>query len=116
MFPPKWQSYPEGPVQFPASSDVNSLLLSDSDSGEDGVRQVRVQDGGSQQQFTDVLIKGVPAKRVVDTGAKITIIRGELFSHVAAVARLKKYPRPMITGHSPSTEEWTWIFPSKESL
>ena len=34
--------------------------------------------------------KGVPAYGIVDTGADITIIGGELFKKVAAVARLKK--------------------------
>ena len=74
-----------------ATSTVTSLLMSssDSESGE-GVREVRIEDGGSQQQFADVLIQGVLARGIVDTGAEIIIIGGELFECVAAVARLKK--------------------------
>ena len=71
---------------------MTSLLLSssDSESGEEGVRQIRVEDRGSQQQFADVVIEGVPARGVVDTGAEITIMGGQLFARVATVARLKK--------------------------
>lgn len=78
----------EQPSMSPA---LTSLLLSssDSESGE-GVRQIRVEDRGSQQQFADVVIEGVPARGVVDTGAEITIMGGQLLARVATVARLKK--------------------------
>ena len=41
-------------------------------------------------QHARVEIQGVPTEGVVDTGADITIIGGDLFKRVAAVARLKK--------------------------
>ena len=66
------------------------LLSSDSEDEEDGVRLVRISDQGSEQQHADVLIEGVPAKGVIDSGAEITIIGGKLFARIAAVARLKK--------------------------
>ena len=70
-------------------SDPLSLLYSsDSDSG--GVRQIRVSDHGSKPRYANILIKGVPAAGVVDTGADITIVNGALFAKIAAAARLKK--------------------------
>ena len=66
------------------------LLSSDSEDEEDGVRLVRISDQGSEQQHADVLIEGVPAKGVIDSGAEITIMGGKLFARIAAVARLKK--------------------------
>ena len=39
---------------------------------------------------TQVEVQGVPAQGIVDSGADITIIGGELFRRVAAVARLRK--------------------------
>ena len=35
-------------------------------------------------------VQGVPAQGVIDSGADITIIGGDLFKRVAAVARFKK--------------------------
>ena len=66
--------------------DPLSLL----DSSDSDVNVVRVNDRGSKPQFAEVLIQGVPATGVIDTGADITIIGGELFQKVAAAARLKK--------------------------
>ena len=66
------------------------LFSSDSDTEEDGVRQVRIDDHGSRQQYANVNIEGVPATGVIDSGAEITIINGKLFARIAAVARLKK--------------------------
>ena len=37
-----------------------------------------------------VEIEGVPARGLVGTGSDITIIGGQLFRHVAAMARLRK--------------------------
>ena len=64
---------------------LSLLYSSDSD-----VNVVRVNDRGSKPQFAEALIQGVPATGVIDTGADITIIGGELFQKVAAAARLKK--------------------------
>ena len=49
------------------------LSSSDSDTEGDGVRQVRIDDEGSKQQYAEVLVEGVPAAGVVDSGAEITI-------------------------------------------
>ena len=79
--------------QSSTTSDLLSNLLSSdsaSDDAEEGVRQIRVHDQGSKQQFAEVQIEGVPAKGVIDSGAEITIIGGKLFARIAAVARLKK--------------------------
>ena len=54
------------------------------------MRQVRIDDEGSEQQYAEVLIEGVPVTGVVDSGAEITIMNGKLFARTAAVARLKK--------------------------
>ena len=37
-----------------------------------------------------MVIEGVPASGVIDSGAEITIINGKLFARIAAVAHLKK--------------------------
>ena len=57
---------------------------------DEGVCQVRIGDNGSCQQHANVLLQGIPARGVIDTGADITIIGADLFRQVAAVARLKK--------------------------
>ena len=51
---------------------------------------MHVKDGGSHPQRVRVEIQGVPAEEVIDSGADITILGGELFKKVAAVTRLKK--------------------------
>ena len=66
------------------------LLSSSSDEEDEGVCQVRMGDNGSCQQHANVLLQGVPARGVIDSGADITIIGADLFRRVAAVARLKK--------------------------
>ena len=63
------------------------LLFSDSE--EEGVRQIRVVDGGSRSQLARVDVHVVPADGVVDTAADI-IMDGKLFALVASTARLKK--------------------------
>jgi hypothetical protein len=75
-----------------AAPGLLSHLLSSSDSETEGegVRQVRIDDEGSKQQYAEVLIEGVPATGVVDSGAEITIMNGKLVARIAAVARLKK--------------------------
>jgi hypothetical protein len=58
---------------------------------------VRIDDEGSKQQYAEVLIEGVPATGVVDSGAEITIMNGKLFARIAAVAHLlTEFRRPMI--------------------
>ena len=67
---------------------LDYLFSSDSEEGD--VCLVRVHDKGSRQRCADVEVQGVAACGVVDTGADITIMGGELFKRVAAVARLRK--------------------------
>ena len=66
------------------------FLFSDSEESDSGVRQVRINDRGSHQQYANVQIEGVPAKGVIDSGADITIMGGDLFHRVAAAARLRR--------------------------
>ena len=54
------------------------------------VSVLRVNDKGSKPQFADVLIQGVPTTDIIDIGANITIIGGELFQKVAAAVRMKR--------------------------
>ena len=71
--------------------DPRHYLLSDSDDSDAAeVRQVRVLDRGSKPQRARVLLAGVPISGVVDSGADITILGGEAFKQVAAVAKLRK--------------------------
>ncbi len=49
-----------------------------------------MSDKGSHSQFARILIEGVPADGIVDTGADITIMGKDLFAQVAAVAWLRK--------------------------
>ena len=70
--------------------DPISFLFSSSSDSEGEVCQVRVMYEGSQPRYADVLIQGVPAKGMIDTGADITIMGAELFKLVAAAAHLRK--------------------------
>ena len=71
------------------SDDPMQYLSSDSDSS-DGVHQVHVSDKGSKPHCAKVNVQGVPMNGVVDSGADITIMGGEMFKHVAAVGKLRK--------------------------
>ena len=71
---------PDDPMQY---------HLSDSDSSDE-IRQVRVQDMGSQPHCAKVNVQGVPVDGAVDSGADITIIERDLFKRVATVAKLRK--------------------------
>lgn len=68
--------------------DTTSLLQLDSDGGQ--VNRVTLTDHGSKTHCARVIIQGVPAEGVVDTGAEITIVGGELFRKIALANRLKK--------------------------
>ena len=88
-----WSSRPDAPgsLQQPLLSPaLTSYLLSSSSDEEDGVCQIRISDSGSCQQHVHVLLGGVPACGVIDSGADITIIGSELFRKVAAATRMKK--------------------------
>lgn len=73
------------PKESPDPYDL--LFSSDSEDGE-AVKQIMVTDKGSRAQHARVSISGVPANGVINTGADITIIGGELFARVAVAARL----------------------------
>ena len=80
---------------FVTLSPVNSeylldCLLSPDSEDDSDVCQVRISDRGSRQLYADVQIVGVPARGVIDSGSDITIMGGELFRHIATVARLRK--------------------------
>ena len=66
-----------------------SLLFSESED-EGDVKRVMVTDQGSRPQIARVDVQGVPADRVIDTAADITIMGGKLFALVASSARLRK--------------------------
>ena len=70
-------------------TDLLSCLLPDSNK-DDHICQVRIDDRGSRQQYVDVLVGGVPARGVIDSGADITIMGGDLFRRVAAAAQLRR--------------------------
>ena len=59
-------------------------------SPQGSVRQIRVEDRGSARHHARVMVEGVEAKGLVDTGADITIMGGDLFKTVASAARLLK--------------------------
>ena len=75
------------PKESPDPYDL--LFSSDSEAGET-VKQIVVTDKGTRAQHARVSISGIPANRVIDTRADITIIDSELFAQVAAAARLRK--------------------------
>ena len=54
------------------------------------IKQVRIDYKGSHQQYAPVQLEGVPARGAIDSGSDITIVGGELFRQVAAVARLRR--------------------------
>ena len=54
------------------------------------MKQIVVTDKGSKAQHARISILGVPANGVIDTGADITIVGGELFDWVAAAAHQRK--------------------------
>ena len=70
------------------SDPMNFLYSSESDDGS--VCVVRVEDKGSKPRTVVVNLHGVPARGIIDSGADITIINGDLFQRVATVAHLKK--------------------------
>ena len=51
---------------------------------------MRIQDEGSKPQRAHVTVGGVPMLGVIDSAADVTIIGGEIFKKVAAVAKLRK--------------------------
>ena len=70
------------------AEDPLDFFLSGSD--DEGVKKVELRDEGSVPKCVSVLIQGVAATRLIDSGADITIMGGELFKRVAVAAKLKK--------------------------
>lgn len=60
---------PDDPLQY---------LFSDSDDSDE-VRQVRVYDKGSKPHCANINVQGVPMSSVINSGADITIMVGEMF-------------------------------------
>ena len=87
----------ESPGEAPAGvPDPLDLLLSDSDE-ESGVWRIELNDTGSEPKCAPVLVQGVPAKGIIDSGSEITIMGAHLFKKVAMTAHLRKRdlkPRP----------------------
>ena len=70
------------------SEDPLEYLLSGSD--EETVKKVELKDRGSEPKCVTVLLQGVPATGLIDSGSDITIMGGELFKEVAITAKLRK--------------------------
>ena len=64
--------------------------LYSSDSEDSSINTVRVEDRGSRPRKVTVDLQGLPVMGVIDSGADITIMNGDVFKKVAAIARLKK--------------------------
>ena len=69
---------------------IQELCYSSDEDGTHEVRGVRVTDQGSKPQCVRILIQGVPAYGIIDSGADITIMGGILFKKVAAVAKFRR--------------------------
>ena len=67
---------------------LNYLFSSDSE--DSSVNTVRVEDKGSQPRKVTVDLQGLPVIGLIDSGADITIMNGDIFKKVAVIARLKK--------------------------
>lgn len=67
------------------------LTVLDTDSSEEQtVRRLPVDDRGSRPRCTHVEVQGVPVYVIIDSGADITIMGGDMFKKVATVARQQK--------------------------
>ena len=71
----------------PSGSLLSCLYSLD---GDDSVLLIRVEDQGSQSQWAKVSIQGISTDGIIDSGADITIMNGDLFKKIAAAAHLKK--------------------------
>ena len=70
------------------AEDPLDFLLSRSD--DEVVKKVELRDEGSVPKCVSLLTQGVAATGLIDSGADITIMGGELFKRVAVAAKLKK--------------------------
>ena len=108
------QSSTETQGRSDTSSLADALYSSDD---LDGVTLVRITDKGSRSHCVAIEVHGVPVDDVIDTGADISIIGGEVFRKIAAVAKLRKSQlkkqirllTTMIKPHSHYMAGWTWM-------
>ena len=98
---PAERSETSEPIRPPMGS-VDPLLYLYSSDSEGQVDTIRVNDEGSRPQYVNVEIQGVPTSGIIDTGADITIMGGELFKKVAFTAKLRKknFHKPDRTPHT----------------
>lgn len=76
-----------------ANPTPDSLLFSSSeDESAPNAKQITVTDQSSVTKCAKVLIQGVPAYGLIDSGADITFIGRSLFEKMATIACLKKNP------------------------
>ena len=71
------------------NTNLGDLLYS-SDSDDGSINTVRIEDKGSRPRKVAVDLHGLPVQGVIDSGADITIMNGDVFKKVAAIARLRK--------------------------
>ena len=79
-----------GPSVATTSSNPQDCLFSSESDEERDVGRIQVNDGGSCPQSVVIEIEGVPVRGLIQMGSDIMIVKGELFKHVAAAARLQK--------------------------
>ena len=65
-------------------------MESDLSDDREQVLQIRGDDKGSLPHCIKVEVQGVPMYGIVDSGANITIIGGQMFKKVATVTKLKR--------------------------
>ena len=80
---------PATPMGQPNMNPLTYLFLSDSED-DHHVRLIQINDHGSRPQCAKVSVQGVPMYGIVDSGAGIMILGGDLFRKVTGVASLKK--------------------------
>ena len=87
---------------LPPMGSVDPLLYLYSSDLEGQADTIRVNDEGSRPQYVNVEIQGVSTSGIIDTGADITIMGGELFKKVACTAKLRKknFHKPDRTPHT----------------
>ena len=88
----QWKPNPTRRILTGRNFNPEDFLDSNSSDSEENpdVRQVRVNDEGSQPRCAKVQVQGIPMCGIVDTGADITIIGGMMFKRVATAIKLKK--------------------------
>ena len=78
------------PTPMDPDREDNPMDYLHSDSEEGEVRQITVKDQGSQTKCAKVTVQGIPMYGIIDSGADITIMGGEMFKKVATFAKLRK--------------------------